>query len=179
MALFFLLISAYPIYSQDFSFLNLRFGMTQDEVLVIIKNSKDLIPSEDLLLRQLITSTPYTLVLKANNSNNNMIQRVFIDFNQGTSYQITVFLNPFYFSFYSLSEKMLDLYGIPNSRTAQKVTWFDQNQEQRATLEYPATIKYTDMARFIEVLRLQEQNLEQQQSESVDYKARQRILNEL
>ncbi|MGL5956858.1 MAG: hypothetical protein ACRC0X_09745 [Brevinema sp.] len=171
----FLLILSYPTYSQDFSFLGLTFGMTQEEILATIKDSKDLIPSEDILLRQLIPPTPYTLVLKANNSNNNMIQRVFIDFNQETSYQITVFLNPSYFSFYTLSEKMLDLYGESESRTAQRVTW--QNQERRASLEYPATIKYTDMNRFIEVLRLQEQSLEQ--NKPVDYQERERILNEL
>lgn len=174
-----LILISQPIFSRDFSFLGIKFGMTADEIYNLIKDSKDLIPAEDRLLRQLIPPTPYTLVLKANNSNNNMIQKVFVDLNEQTSYQITLFLNPEYFSFYTLSEKMLDLYGIPESRNAKQVQWFDQNKEQRVTLEYPATIKYTDMPRFIEVLRIQNQQLETQQSESVDYKERQRILNEL
>ncbi len=177
MVLLLLVFLIIPTYSQDFSFLGLEFGMTQDEIYQKIQGSKDLIPAEDSLLRQLIPTTPHTIVLKSDNRNNNMIQKVFIDLNEETSYQITVFLNPIYFSFYTLSEKMLDLYGVPESRDSKKVIW--QNQGHRASLEYPATIKYTDMERFVEVLRRQEQVLEQGQSESVDYKERQRILNEL
>ncbi len=181
MFLLILIIFSTPLYGQvaNFSFLGIGFDMTQDDIYQQIQNSSDLIPAEDSLLRQLIPPTPYTLVLKSNNSNNNMIQRVFVDFNEETSYQVTVFLNSSYFSFYTLSEKMQDVYGVPDSRDSKKVIWFDLARERRASLEFPATIKYTYMPRFVEVLRRQEQVLEQGQSESVDYKERQRILNEL
>lgn len=165
-------------YTQDFSFLGLSFGQTEEQIMNQITDSKDLIPSEDNLLKQLIPSTPYTLVLKPHNSNK-MIQRVFIDFYETRSYQITIFLRPEYFSFYTLSETMLDHYGISDSRNSQKVTWFDNEEQRRATLEYPSVIKFTEVTTLNNVIRLQEQQLEQGISESLDYQEKTRILNEL
>ncbi len=175
---FFLLIPTIS-YSQDFSFLGLEIGMTKDQILETIKGSRDLIPAEDELLLQLKPATPYTLVLKANNSNNNMIQKVFVDFYQEQSYQLTIFLTPEYFSFYTLSEKLLDKYGTPKDRTSYRVTWFDNEEVMRLTLEYPSTIKMTAIPTLTEVLTRQGQILEQGSSESLEYKERQRILDEL
>ena len=166
-------------YTQDFSFLGINFGMTQEEIITSIEDSEYIIVAEDVLLKQLILPTPYTLVLKSKNSNNNLVQKVYVDFNETLSYQITVFLNPDYFSFYSLSEKMLDKYGVPQSRNTKKVTWYDTENIKRATLEYPATIKFTDISILEAVLRRQDQILEKGDSESFDYKERQFILDEL
>ncbi len=166
-------------YTQDFSFLGINFGMTQEEIIASIVDSEYIIVAEDVLLKQLILPTPYTLVLKSKNSNNNLVHKVYIDFNETLSYQITIFLNPDYFSFYSLSEKMLDKYGIPQSRNTKKVTWYDTENINRATLEYPATIKFTDITILEAVLRRQNQILERGSSESLDYKKRQFILDEL
>ena len=74
---------------------------------------------------------------------------------------------------------MLDKYGIPQSRNTKKVTWFDTENIKRATLEYPATIKFTDITILEAVLRRQDQILEKGDSESLDYKKRQFILDEL
>ena len=167
------------IYTQDFSFLGINFEMTQEEIITTIENSKYLIFAEDILLKQLILPTPYTLVLKSSYSNNNLINKVFIDFNNKLSYQITIFFNPEYFSFYTLSEKMLDNYGIPQSRNANKVTWYDTSKIKRATLEFPATVKFTDMSILEKILQQQNKILEKGSSESLDYKERQFILNEL
>ena len=166
-------------YTQDFSFLGIGFGMTQEEITTAIADSEYIIVAEDVLLKQLILPTPYTLVLKSKNSNNNFVNKVYVDFNETLSYQITVFLNPDYFSFYSLSEKMLDKYGISQSRNTKKVTWYDTTNIKRATLEYPATIKFTDITVLEAVLRRQDQILEKGDSESLDYKKRQFILEEL
>ena len=166
-------------YTQDFSFLGIGFGMTQEEITTAIADSEYIIVAEDVLLKQLILPTPYTLVLKSKNSNNNLVNKVYVDFNETLSYQITVFLNPDYFSFYSLSEKMLDKYGISQSRNTKKVTWYDTTNIKRATLEYPATIKFTDITVLEAVLRRQDQILEKGDSESLDYKKRQFILEEL
>ena len=166
-------------YTQDFSFLGIGFGMTQEEITTAIADSEYIIIAEDVLLKQLILPTPYTLVLKSKNSNNNFVNKVYVDFNETLSYQITVFLNPDYFSFYSLSEKMLDKYGISQSRNTKKVTWYDTTNIKRATLEYPATIKFTDITVLEAVLRRQDQILEKGDSESLDYKKRQFILEEL
>lgn len=175
--LFFLIYS--PIFSQDFSFLGLDIGMTSEEILVTISNNSYLIPSEDYLLMQLVPSTPYTLVLKGNDTNNMMIDKVFIDFFEKKSYQITIFLNSEYFSFYTLSEKLLDKYGTPTNRSSIKVTWYNTNLTYRLTLENPATIKITDFNILQKVLNYQKQQIEQGISESADYQQRQFILDEL
>ena len=50
-------------YTQDFSFLGIGFGMTQEEITTAIADSEYIIVAEDVLLKQLILPTPYTLVL--------------------------------------------------------------------------------------------------------------------
>jgi len=167
------------IYSQDFSFLGLEIGMSHNQVLSTIGNTSIIIPAEDNLLKQLIPPTPYTLVLKGNNTNNIMINRILLDFYQQKTYQITIFLNPIYFSFYTLSEKLLDKYGTSTNRSSIKVTWYDQDLNYRLTLENPATIKITDYNILQNVLEFQSNQIEQGISESADYKNREYILNEL
>ncbi|MGL4561806.1 MAG: hypothetical protein ACRCV0_05925 [Brevinema sp.] len=168
------------IFSQEFNFLGIRLGMTSEEILEVIKDSKDIIPSEDILLKQLIYPTPVTLVLKGNNTNNNVIQKIHIDIYQNTNYQITIFLNKEYFSFYTLSEKLLDKYGVATERSSQRVIWFlNQEKTNKLSLEYPSIIKIVNTSILNQVSELQNQNIEQNISESINYKNRQRILDEL
>ncbi|MGL4394634.1 MAG: hypothetical protein ACRCS8_05360 [Brevinema sp.] len=167
-------------FSQDFNFFGIKLGMNSDEVLEVVKNSKDIIPSEDILLKQLIPPTPVTLVLKGNNTNNNAIKRVHLDLYQTTNYQITIMLNSDYFSFYTLSEKLLDKYGTNAQRTSRRVTWFlNEENTVKLTLEYPSTIKVVDLPTLQQVHTLQEKTIEQKISESINYKEFEFILDNL
>ncbi len=157
--------------------MGLEFGMSREEIYNHINQGSYLVPAEDALMIQLIPETPYTLVLRSSYSNNNMIEKVFVDLYEETSYQYTVFLNPQYFSYYTLSEQLLDTYGVPKSRNSRQVIW--QDDDNQVSLEYPSIVKYTYMPALIDVLRLQNREIETKANESVDYKERELILNDL
>ncbi len=105
------------------------------------------------------------------------IEKVFVDLYNETSYQYTVFLNQLYFSYYTLSEQLMDTYGIPKSRNSKQVIW--QDEQKQVSLEYPAIIKYTYLPVLVDVLRLQNRELETKTNEGFDYKERELILNDL
>ncbi|MGL4388702.1 MAG: hypothetical protein ACRCTJ_04860 [Brevinema sp.] len=178
---FFLFFSIYNFsFSQEFNFFGIKLGMSSDEIISTIKNSKEIIPVEDILLRQLIPPTPVTLVLKGNDTNNNAIKKVHIDLYQTTNYQITLILNEEYFSFNTLSEKLLDKYGTNSDRTSRRVTWFlDKEKKTKLTLQYPNIIKIVDMPTLIQVHSIQEKSIEQKISESINYKEFEYILDNI
>lgn len=176
---FTLLLFCSQTFGQEFNFLGIQLGMTSEEIFEVIKNSQDVIPSEDRLLKQVIYETPVTIVLKGNNTNHNIIKKIHIDLYQNKNYQTTIFLNNEYFSFYTLSEKLLDKYGSVSNRTSQLVTWFLNQNQYRLTLEYPSIIKITDLNIFNKVSKIQKQRIETNISETIDYQNRIRILNEL
>lgn len=175
---FFLLLVLLPasVFAQKFSYLGYELGMDEAALMRLSKNHPDLYMEKDLLLVQLIPNTPFTIGMIGKDQN---IKKVFIDTYQKQSYQITVFLNPLYFSFYTLSEALMDKYGVPAARSSFKVTWYDTEQTKRLTLEYPSTVKITDTAVLQQVAEAQKSDIEKAAGESVDYKNRQRLIDEL
>lgn len=164
------------MFSQEFSFLGLSLGMEKDNIISLVDNHPDILLDGDILLFQLIPPTPFTMTLKGKKRT---IKKIFIDFLETKSYQITIFLDPEFFSFYTLSENLCDKYGTPSSRSASKVVWLNKEKNIQLTLESSSIVKITDINKLIEAARLQEQFLEEGTSESQDYQDRQRILNEL
>lgn len=164
------------LFGQEFSFLGLTLGMEKDNIISLVNNHPDLLLDGDILLFQLIPPTPFTITLKGKKRT---IKKIFIDFLETKSYQITIFLDPESFSFYTLSETLCDKYGTPNTRSASKVIWLNKEKNIQLTLESSSIVKITDINKLTEAARLQEQFIEEGVSESQDYKDRQRLLNEL
>lgn len=164
------------MFGQDFSFLGLTLGMEKDNIISSVNNHPDLLLDGDILLFQLIPPTPFTLTLKGKKRT---IKKIFIDFLETKSYQITIFLDPESFSFYTLSETLCDKYGTPTTRSASKVIWLNKEKNIQLTLESSSIVKITDINKLTEAARLQEQFIEEAISESQDYQDRQRLLNEL
>ncbi|MGL5254754.1 MAG: hypothetical protein ACRC9L_07165 [Brevinema sp.] len=162
--------------SQKFSYLGFSLGMDDKTLMELAQNHPDLLLEKDMLLVQLIPNTPFTLSLVGRDDN---IQKVLIDTFEKSSYQVTIFFNAKLFSFYTLSEKLMDKYGVPKTRSAYKVSWFDETQTRRLTLEYPATIKITDFPILQQVIESQNQQNQQGLLNSRDYQNRQRLLDEL
>lgn len=163
------------VHSQKFSYLGFSLGMDETEIMSLANNHPDLLLEKDMLLVQLIPDTPFSIALVGKDIN---IKKVFIDTLDRKSYQITVFLNPLYFSFSSLTESLLNKYGLAETQSAYKLTWFDTEKQRRLTLEYPSTVKITDFPTLQRVTEIQNQQLETGISESIDYKNRQRLLDE-
>lgn len=164
------------LFGQEFSFLGLTLGMEKDNIISLVNNHPDLLLDGDILLFQLIPPTPFTITLKGKKRT---IKKIFIDFLETKSYQITIFLDPESFSFYTLSETLCDKYGTPKTRSASKVIWLNKEKNIQLTLESSSIVKITDINKLTEAARLQEQFIEEGVSESQDYKDRQQLLNEL
>ncbi|MGL5722887.1 MAG: hypothetical protein ACRCY4_10870 [Brevinema sp.] len=174
------LLALFPIFcfgqGQKFSYLGFSLGMTDTTLMEFAQNHPDLLLEKDMLLVQLIPNTPFTLSLIGKDDN---IKKVLVDTYEKTSYQITIFLNPKLFSFYTLSESLMDKYGVPRERSSYKVTWYDEEQTRRLTLEYPATIKITDFTTLQQVVAYQNRQQQLGLMNSRDYQNRQRLLDEL
>lgn len=164
------------LFGQEFSFFGLTLGMEKDNIISLVNNHPDLLLDGDILLFQLIPPTPFTMTLKGKKRT---IKKIFIDFIETKSYQITIFLDPESFSFYTLSETLCDKYGTPTTRSASKVIWLNKEKNIQLTLESSSIVKITDINKLMEAARLQEQFIEESISESQDYQDRQRLLNEL
>lgn len=84
------------------------------------------------------------------------IKRAFFIFLEEKLYQITLIMNEEIIDFYTFQIQFTGKYGNPGSLDPSGMIWEDDSY--RISLEYPLTVKYTDMIVFNSILQESEVN---------------------
>lgn len=151
----------------SFDFMGLRLGMTQDEARSVITNGRKLKLDESRYLDLMNEAYPFTI--KA--AYFPYIDKVYIDFFRGRSYQLTFQMNTQYFDYLTLASALEQKYGAPTQRTSRFVRWYNSTNAApniRLTLEYPATVKIYDYKVMLELHTELSQLIRMMTNETVD-----------
>lgn len=134
---------------QEFSYYGLRLGLTLEESMDIIEKSGILKIDESRFFGKINEPVPF--ILKA--TYKPFIDQLYIQFYSNVAYGITIQFNSAYFDFFTLTQRLEDVYGVPSRKTSKVVEWKTLSNFQNVAgvnsdiilrLEYPSTVKVFD-----------------------------------
>ncbi|MCX7821701.1 MAG: hypothetical protein N2258_08530 [Brevinematales bacterium] len=138
----------YPV-KKEFSYYGLRLGLTMEEAIEIIENNGILKIDESRFFGKINEPVPF--ILKA--TYKPFINQFYLQFYSNVVYGITIQFNNLYFDFFTLSERLEDVYGVPTKKSSKIVEWRTLSNFQNVAgvnsdiilrLEYPSTVKVFD-----------------------------------
>lgn len=138
----------YPV-KKEFSYYGLKLGLTMEETMDIIEKNGILKIDESRFFGKINDPVPF--ILKA--TYRPFINQLYVQFYSNVSYGITIQFNSSYFDFFTLSERLEDVYGVPTKKTSKFVEWRTLSNFQNIAgvnsdivlrLEYPSTVKVFD-----------------------------------
>lgn len=175
--LFFIPIGLWA-YNKDFNFIGLSLGQTRAQTMKVIASNKNLRQDRGRYLGLINEAEPFTLKIKYGPVK--LLNRIFIQYFEGKSYEIILLFNQKYYDFYTLTERMEDKYGEPVLKTAHLVRWKHDSREEQISLEAPGTFKIINIKalRKLEDLSSNRINIFKQTNHTSAYSNSVQLLNE-
>ncbi len=147
----FIIFCFIPFYAvkKEFSYYGLKLGLTLEESIEIVEKSGILKIDESRFFGKINDPVPF--ILKA--TYKPFINQLYVQFYSNVAYGITIQFNSSYFDFFTLTERLEDVYGQPTKKTSKFVEWKTLSNYQNIAgvnsdivlrLEYPSTVKVFD-----------------------------------